>query len=376
MPRITFHLNGQVVDASYQPGMHFLEVLREECGVVSAKDGCSPEGTCGCCLVMVDGHPALSCLRKPEQMEGRHVVTVEGLPDDTRRILSEAFVLEGAVQCGFCIPGILVRATSLMEQGRAEDRGAVAKALDGHLCRCTGYGRIIDAIQTAGDASRHGGWLPSTEPRRHSYFGEDLGLHRNPAFAPGNKATSGNGNGHHDAPRLRSGRPEQPSEDGIGRSIARHGGLEQALGERPFVDDMRVPGMLHGAMVLTEHPRAKILKIHVDEAAAMPGVVRVFTAADVPGNRGTGLNDPDQPVFVAEGELTCCVADFLAMVVADTRFHAQRAAAKVRIDYEVLEPVTDPIAALAPGAPLVHSDETFAPRPSNEIGRASCRERV
>ena len=187
MPRITFNLNGQAVDVPYEPGMHFLEVLREECGVVSVKDGCSPEGTCGCCLVMVDGHPALSCLRKPEQMEGRQVVTVEGLPDDTRRILSEAFVLEGAVQCGFCIPGILVRAASLMEQGRAEDRGAVAKALDGHLCRCTGYGRIIDAIQTAGDASRHGGWLPSTEPRRHSYFGEDLGLRRNPAFAPGNE---------------------------------------------------------------------------------------------------------------------------------------------------------------------------------------------
>src|SRR6185295_18786110 len=311
MPRITFNLNGKVVDAPYEPGMHFLEVLREECGVVSAKDGCSPEGTCGCCLVMVDGHPALSCLRKPEQMEGRHVVTVEGLPDDTRRILSEAFVLEGAVQCGFCIPGILIRATSLMEQGRAEDRGAVAKALDGHLCRCTGYGRIIDAIQTAGDASRHGGWLPSTEPRRHSYFGEDLGLSRNPAFAPVNGAAHGNGNGH----------------DGIGRSIARHGGLEQALGEKPFVDDMRVPGMLHGAMVMTDHPRAKILKIHTGAAAAMPGVVRVFTAADVPGNRGTGLNDPDQPVFVAEGELTCCVADFLAMVVADTPFHARRAAA-------------------------------------------------
>src|SRR6185295_18364070 len=173
-----------------------------------------------------------------------------------------------------------------------------------------------------------------------SYFGEELGLRRNPAFAPANGAARGNGNGHH---------------DGIGRSIARHGGLEQALGEKPFVDDMRVPGMLHGALVLTGHPRAKILKIHTEDAAAMPGVVRVFTAADVPGTRGTGLNDPDQPVFVAEGELTCCVADFLAMVVADTRFHARRAAAMVKVDYEVLEPITDPFSALAPGAALVHS---------------------
>jgi CO/xanthine dehydrogenase Mo-binding subunit/aerobic-type carbon monoxide dehydrogenase small subunit (CoxS/CutS family) len=347
MPSIQFKLNGKPTEASYEPGMHFLEVLREECGVVSPKDGCAPEGTCGCCLVLVDGHPALSCLRKPEQMEGHDVVTVEGLPDQTRRILSEAFVLEGGVQCGYCIPGILVRAASLMEQGRAEDRTAVAKALDGHLCRCTGYGRIIDAIQTAGDASRHGGWLPSTEPRRHSFFGEEFGLSRNPAFV-----RDGNGNGH---------------GGGIGRSVPRHGGLAQALGEAPFVGDMRVPGMLHGAMVLTEHPRAKILEIHADAAAAMPGVVRVFTAADVPGNRGTGLNDPDQPVFVAEGELTCCVADFLAMVVADTPFHARSAAAKVKVDYEVLEPITDPLRALEPESPLVHSADTFAPRASNVL---------
>src|ERR1700704_182633 len=200
MPSITFTLNGKAVDAAYEPGMQFLEVLREECGVMSVKDGCAPEGTCGCCLILIDGYPALSCLRKPEQMNGRDVVTVEGLPDDTRRIISEAFVLEGGVQCGFCIPGIVVRAASLIEQGRAEDRGAVAKALDGHLCRCTGYGRIIDAIQTAGDASRHGGGGPSPEPRRHSFFGEEFGLSRNPAFAK-------NGNGH---------------GDGVGRSVPRH----------------------------------------------------------------------------------------------------------------------------------------------------------
>jgi aerobic-type carbon monoxide dehydrogenase small subunit (CoxS/CutS family) len=152
MPTLAFNLNGKAVDVAYEPGMHFLEVLREECGVVSAKDGCAPEGTCGCCLILIDGYPALSCLRKPEQMNGRDVVTVEGLPDDTRRILSEAFVLEGGVQCGFCIPGIVVRAASLIEHGQTDDRGAIAKALDGHLCRCTGYGRILAAVHAAAAA--------------------------------------------------------------------------------------------------------------------------------------------------------------------------------------------------------------------------------
>jgi xanthine dehydrogenase molybdenum-binding subunit len=346
MPRIRFTLNGKETVASYEPGMHLLELLREECGIVSAKNGCAPEGACGCCLVLIDGTPALSCLRRPEQTEGREIVTLEGLPEDVRKRMSEAFVLEGGVQCGFCIPGIVVRASTLVQQGKTGDRAVIAKALDGHLCRCTGYGRILDAIQTAGEAASCGGRVTRTEPRRHSFFGEELGLSRNPAFSNGHG--NGNGTGH-----------------GVGRSVLRLGGAEQTLGDKQFVDDLRVPDMLHGAMVLTEHPRARILKIHTDQAAAMPGVVRVFTAADVPGFRGQGLNDPDQPIFVAEGELTCCVADFLAMVVADTQFHARQAAAKVRIDYEVLEPLTDPFEALEPGAPLVHSADTFAPRPSN-----------
>jgi aerobic-type carbon monoxide dehydrogenase small subunit (CoxS/CutS family) len=344
MPTIKFTLNGKATEVPYEHGMHFLEVLREKCGIVSAKDGCAPEGTCGCCLVLVDGAPALSCLRKPEQMNGREVRTLEGLADETRRVISQAFVLEGGVQCGFCIPGIIVRAASLIERNRTDDRQAVAKALDGHLCRCTGYGRILDAIQTAGDACRNGGPLPK-EPRRHFFFGEEFGLQRNPLFAAKNDA-SGNG---------------------VGKSVLRLEGLEQALGDKPFVDDLSEPDMLHGAMVLTEHPRAKILKIHTEEAAAMPGVVWVLTAADVPGFRGTGLNDPDQPVFVAEGELTCCVADFLAMVVADTQFHARQAAKKVRVDYDILEPITDSLAAMKPDAPLVHSPDTFRPTSSNVL---------
>src|SRR6187549_4043958 len=153
MPKVQFVLNGTSVDASYEPGMHLLDVLREECGIVSAKNGCAPEGACGCCLVMIDGTPALSCLRKPEQTAGREVVTLEGLPEDVRKRMSDAFVLEGGVQCGFCIPGIVVRASSLVQQGKSSDRAVVAKALDGHLCRCTGYGRILDSIQTAGEAA-------------------------------------------------------------------------------------------------------------------------------------------------------------------------------------------------------------------------------
>ena len=331
MAEVEFTLNGKRISVRYEPGMHVLELLREECGIISAKDGCAPEGTCGCCLVLIDGRPALSCLRKPEQLTGHEVTTLEGLPEEIRRVLGEAFVLEGGVQCGFCTPGIVVRASSLLQNGQASSRESIAKALDGHLCRCTGYARIIDAIQTAGEAWNDHYQMPRREPRRHFYFGEEFGLKRNPAALP-----KGNG------------------KSGIGSSASRLGGMEQALGDKPFVDDMRVPGMLHGAMVLTPYPRAKVLGIDSSAALAMPGVVRVFTAADVPGQRGTGMAYPDLPIFVSVGETTCCVGDFVAMVAADTQFHARQAADKVKVDYEVLPPLTDPFEGLQPGAPQVH----------------------
>jgi len=349
MPNLSFTLNGKRVTCSYEPGMHFLEVLREELGVVSPKNGCAPEGTCGCCAILVDGRPALSCLRKPETMEGRDVVTLEGLPEDMREVLGEAFVQEGGVQCGFCIPGIVVRASSMLRQGVTDDREAIKQGLVGHLCRCTGYARIVDSIQTAGDAWKNGGKIPCSEPRRHSYFGENFGLHRNPDFA---RAKPGNGNGNGTGKRNGKG-------FGIGDSPSRYRGFEQALGERPFVDDMTAPGMLHGGMVLSPHPRAKVNAIDLSEAQDMPGVVRIFTAADVPGKRGTGLNYPDLPIFVAVGETTCCVGDFLAMIVADTAFHARQAADKVKVDYTVLEPVTDPFRAMEPGAPKVHPENNL-----------------
>jgi len=269
-------------------------------------------------------------------MAGRDVVTLEGVPEDMRRVLGEAFLLEGAVQCGFCIPGIVIRASGLLQRNRTQDREEVAKSLDGHICRCTGYARIVDAIQTAGEA-----WgaqkelghqqLQSEEPRRHSYFGEEYGMSRKAAPQNGKRA------------------------NGIGASPSRYLGIEQALGEKPFVDDMRVAGMLHAAPVLSPHPRAKVLAIDTSHARAMQGVERILTALDVPGQRGTGLAIPDLPIFVAVGETTCCVGDILALVVADTAFHARQAADRIGVDYEVYQPVTDPFAAMLPDAPQVHA---------------------
>jgi len=324
MPTLEFTLNGDLIEVPYEEGMHALEVLREGCGVTSPKDGCAPQGYCGCCTILLDGTPVLACLKKPEHLAGREVTTLEGLSDAERAAIAAAFVHEGGLQCGFCIPGLAIKTKSLIDKGATGDRDQVARAIAGNLCRCTGYVRILDAIQCAGEAVANQGRIPTA-------------LRHPPRFGPGGPERSNGGNG-------------------IGSSPARYRGLEHVLGEKPYIADMTFPGMLHAAVLLSEHPRARITSIHSGTAAAIPGVRAVLTAADVPGNRYVGLIVEDWPVFVGEGEITRCTGDVLALVVADTQFHARQAAEVVAVDYEILDPVTDPEAALAPVSPQVHPD--------------------
>ncbi len=328
MPDLSFTLNGRSVDVAYEEGMNLLDVLRDECEVTSPKDGCAPQGACGCCAVMVDGRAVLSCLRKPESAAGKAVTTLEGVPADKRRVLAESFVREGGLQCGYCTPGIAIRAASLLDRNPNVSEDQVRKALTGHLCRCTGYQRIVDAILTAADAWDAGALPEGDGPRRPDLFGASRGLDRQ---------SSGDG-------------------EGIGGNGSRYKGKEHTLGDKPYVADMTLEGMLHGAVALSPHPRARVLEIDVVSALDIPGVERVLTAKDVIGERFVGLIRKDWPVFVAEGETTRCVGDVVALVLADTRFHARRAAEvlEAAIRYDVLEPVTDPVRALDPEAAAVH----------------------
>ncbi len=309
MPEVTFNLNGRRATATYDHGTHLLEVLRMTCGVVSPKNGCS-QGFCGSCTVLVDGRPALACQKDPADVEGREVTTLEGLPESQRRLLARAFVEEDALQCGFCTPGIAIRTVSLLRRGKAGDRDAVKRALNAHLCRCTGYTRIHRAIARLAE-SWEDGELPSGS--------------------------------------------SSPAGTGVGAAAKRYRGEALTLGEKPFVADMKVPGMLHAAVVLAPHPRCRVAAVDTTEAAALPGVVRILTAADIPGHRFTGPIVRDTPVMVATGEITRCVGDVLAVVVAERQGLARRAAAAVRVEAEPLDPVTSPEAALAPGAPAVHA---------------------
>lgn len=306
---LQFFLNGapRAVE-SLRPGSSLLQVLREDLGpdrVISPKDGCSPQGQCGCCLVLIDGKPQVSCAMPAEKAQGKSIVTLEGVPEGEQALWGEAFARTGGLQCGFCIPGIVLRAQHVLSQNPSPSDDELRKKLDVHLCRCTGYQRIIEAIQLVA-AVRRGEPLP---------------------------------------PPDRSGK--------VGTSLDRFEGVELALGRRPYVDDLYFSGMLHGAVRLSDHARARVLRIDTRAAAAIPGVKAIVTAKEVPGERYYGLIVPDWPGFVAEGEVTQCYGSFIAAVAADDVRVAREAAQAIVVDYEVLTPVTDPEEALREGAPQV-----------------------
>lgn len=319
MPTVAFTLNGQPVSVETDGALSALQALRDRLGVISPKDGCSPQGQCGCCTVLIDGKATMSCMRDVAQLQGKSVTTLEGFEEHKRQVLARSFVEVAGLQCGFCIPGIAVKTAELLDKKPAPTRDEVRTALTPHLCRCTGYVKILDAVHVA---AKH--WRADTLPT-------------------------------------------VPTTVKVGEGAARYEGLATVLGERPYVDDMKVPGMLHGAVHLSAHPRAKVLAVDVAAARAHPGVRAVLTAADLPAARKVGLIEKDWPVLVGVGDVTHCVGDVLAVVAADTREQARAAAELVKVDYDVLEPVTDPVAALADGAPEVH------PGRPNLLGRSIVR---
>jgi len=293
----TFELNGNPVEAS-AGHPHLLAALRDELGVTSPKDGCSPSGQCGSCTVLLDGKARVACQISMEKAEGSLVTTMEGLSDDERVRYAEAFAAHGALQCGFCIPGILMRAKALLD--KAADRGKVlgrddaARHMGAHLCRCTGYVKILDAVET---------------------------------LAAGEVAVA-------------------LPQGGIGTSVTKVEAHQLALGDRDYVDDLFPDGLLHAALRLADHARADVVRIDTAAAEAVDGVHRVLTAADIPGARRVGIIHTDWPVMIPEGGRTSYLGDVLAVVVADDRETARRAAALVELEYVPLTVYSDPVVAV------------------------------
>ncbi len=290
---ITFRLNGKEFSFAGDPKTSLLTYLREEIGLTTVKNGCDGQAACGACLVELAGKPAFACSTPMKRVEGKDVVTLDGFPEKVRRTLGRAFVRQGAVQCGYCTPGFVTRAKLLLENNPDPTREEVVKALKAHVCRCTGYARIVDAVLEAAAALR-----------------EDREI-------------------------------EWETGVGIGKSYPKVEAYDKALGKSPFVDDLRIDGMLHGALLFSEHPRARLLSLDWSRAAVLPGVVRVIGADDIPGQRHQGLIVPDWPMYVAVGETTRYVGDVLCCVVAEDLETARQALRLIQVEYQVLEPLTD-----------------------------------
>ena len=289
----TFDLNGTTITTSGNHP-HLMAALRDELGVISPKDGCAPSGQCGCCTVLVDGRARVACQTSMERAEGTQVLTLEGFNASERDLYATTFAAHGALQCGFCTPGILVRTKALIDRkGTKLTREEASRHLGAHLCRCTGYTKILDAVE-----SLAAGEVPVVEPR-----------------------------------------------GGIGTSGLRYEACALSLGDRPFIDDMAPPGLLHATVRLADYARADVVAIDTTAAEAVEGVERVLTAADVTGELRVGLIHQDWPVFIPEGGRTSYLGDVLALVVAVDRETARRAAGLVEVEYAPLKPFNDPVVA-------------------------------
>jgi len=293
MEEINFSLNRQPIIYLGPAEKSLLSYLRNDQKIKSVKDGCSGQGACGACLVEVNGKPALSCLTKMSSLNHAEIITPEGIPPEILDILATSFVGKGAVQCGFCTPGFLMRTKILFEENNRPTTEEIIKALKWNLCRCTGYVKIIDAIRDAIQQLSE-------------------------------KAAPGHGENYYH----------------------RYQGLEMAKGAFRYVDDMEADGMLHGALLFSKHPRARISRIDFVNAQHLEGVKMILTAKDIPGNPYTGLIFPDWPLMIAEGEITRYIGDVLALVIADNEDNARNAAKHIQVEYDIMTPVCEPEIAL------------------------------
>ncbi|MEA4942223.1 MAG: selenium-dependent xanthine dehydrogenase [Oscillibacter sp.] len=299
----TFTVNGNAV--TVEKNQKLIRFLRDELRLTSVKDGCS-EGACGTCTVLIDGKPTKACIPQTDKLEGKSVLTVEGLSDFEKDVFTYAFGKAGAVQCGFCIPGMVISAKALLDVNRNPTREEAAFAIRNNICRCTGYVKIIDAILLAAEVFRDG--------------------------------------------KI----PELPQDWSLGARVPRVDVLEKVTGAGQYPDDVYLDGMIYASAVRSAYPRARVLAIHTEEAKALPGVVGVFTAADVPGQNKVGHLMKDWDTMIAVGEITHYLGDAICIVAAETKELLEQAKALVKVDYEELPMVRSPKEAMLPDAPLVH----------------------
>jgi len=301
-----FMLNGENI--SFKENMNLLEYLREEANLTSVKNGCG-EGACGACMVLINGIQGRACINTLEKIAGKEVQTVEGLSEFEKQVFSWAFSKVGSVQCGFCIPGMVISAKALLNKNLTPSKKEIKAAIKGNVCRCTGYVKIIDAIELSAQVFRQGRL--------------NLDVER---------------------------------DGSIGKSLIRIDAMDKILGTAIYVDDMKVDGLVYGSALRTKYPRALIKKINIDKALNHHDVVTILTARDIPGNRYIGHISKDWPALIAVGEETRYVGDAIALVAAKSKKNLKEILGLIEVEYEELSPLTSPQMAMSDGAHSIHTE--------------------
>lgn len=300
-----FQVNGQTVETCEDGKL--LPFLREQLGLTSVKNGCS-EGACGTCMVLINGKATRACVPKLSTLDGKSVVTVEGLSPREREVYAYAFSEAGAVQCGFCIPGMVISAKALLDQTPDPSPEEVKRAIRNNICRCTGYQKIERAIL-----------LAAMLLRTHTPV------------------------------------PQRSCAGLVGENLPRLDARDKILGRAEYSDDIQLPGMLYGGAVRSAYPRARIVEIDVSRALELEGVVSVLTAEDLRGKKQVGHLRKDWDVLMGPGEITRYLGDAIVLIAARSREVLAKAKELVNIIYEPLPPVRSPAEAMAEGAPAIHS---------------------
>jgi selenium-dependent xanthine dehydrogenase len=317
MAIIQFTVNNAHVQVDITPDIMLSEVLRDMLHLTGVKIGCGV-GECGACTVIMDGNPVASCITPAMKADGAEIITIEGVspePPAELDIIQKAFLVSGAVQCGFCTPGMVLAAKALLSKNPDPDEATIRKEFNGHLCRCTGYDTIIKAVQMAAKAIRSN---------------SDIML------------------------------PDVESHAVVGQSIIRRDGIDKVKGAFQYGADFYPEDALFAVPVFSQHPYAIVRSVDTSKAENVPGFITTINATDIPGKNLQGVIIPDQLVIVPVGEKVLCISDVITIVVCTNEKSARTAAKLVEIEYEGLNGVFSPEEALKPDAPILHD-----PRPGD-----------
>ncbi len=359
---ITLTVNGEEQAWTVRPAQTLLDALRRA-SYTSVKYGCGT-GDCGSCTVLLDGQPVHSCQLRAVEVEGHAVTTVEALaylPQPPLQgggrggglhPIQQAFIETGAIQCGYCTPAQILTAKALLDRNPDPTEEEIREAVAGVLCRCTGYVKIVQAVQRAAALLR-GEWVEPFLPIEAT-------------LAPDQSPASVVDRYHHVAeenvplPPLVISPPEMEPLHVVGKPEPKVDGVKLALGRPVFTDDVKLEGMLCGALLTSPHAHARIKRIDAGRARALPGVHAVLTHQDVPRVKYAtgGQSYPQPPPFdqVVLDDKVRHVGDRVAVVAAETPELAQRALRLIDVEYELLPPILDPVAAMQEGAPVVHDE--------------------